>query len=41
LLEGDHRVRQAMLSGELSGLVPEREASTPRDGSLVALEVAR
>lgn len=41
LLEGDHRVRQAMLSGELSGLVPQREAPTLREEVAAALEVVQ
>jgi ferrous iron transport protein B len=38
LLDGDHRVRQALLSGELAGLTAESRAPARRASRLIALE---
>lgn len=38
LLDGDHRVRQALLSGELARLEASQAAPAERAGSLIALE---
>ncbi len=41
LLDGDHKVRQALLSGELTRLVAEQSAAAERGSSLMAIEGAQ
>ena len=41
LLDGDHKVRQALLSGELTRLVAEQSAAAERGGRLMAIEGAQ
>lgn len=41
LLDGDHRVRQALLSGELARLAPRQRQATPRFSRKMALEGAQ
>lgn len=41
LLDGDHRLRQALLAGELARLVSEQRAPAERGGRLLAIEGAQ
>jgi ferrous iron transport protein B len=41
LLDGDHRVRQALLSGELADLVMRQAAPVEKSGTLIALQGAQ
>jgi ferrous iron transport protein B len=41
LLDGDHRLRRALLTGELSRLVSEQAAPVERAGRLIAIEGAQ
>jgi hypothetical protein len=41
LLDGDHRIRQALLSGELADLVARQSAPVERTSQLISLEGAQ
>jgi hypothetical protein len=41
LLDGDHRVRQALLSGELAQLTSQQAAPVERHSELISLQGAQ